>query len=61
MMSGTNTGKNLIGITGQAITSVKWADLVAYCCNDATGKSITMVFFKKGDLYDFNMFRGREG
>lgn len=61
IMTGENNKTNLVTITGQKFTTIKWADLCAYCCNDASGKSITMVFFKKGDLYNFNMFRGKEG
>lgn len=45
-MTGTNTGKDLILVTGQSVKKVKWADLVLYTCNDAGGRDITMVFFK---------------
>ena len=46
-MPGTNTGSNLITCTGQKLTAVRWADLCLYCCNDMTGRSISMVFFKR--------------
>ena len=45
--TGTNTGNDLITTGGLKASKCKWADLCAYCCNDAQGKSISMVFFKK--------------
>lgn len=45
-MQGTNTGTNLVTCSGQKLTAVRWADLCLYCCNDAGGRNITMVFFR---------------
>lgn len=56
-MLGTNTGKNLIACTGQALTSVKWADLCLYTCNDAGGKNITMVFFKQQETVPYELYK----
>lgn len=56
-MNGRNTGKNLIACTGQALTSVKWADLCLYTCNDAGGKNITMVFFKLQEEVKYPLYK----
>lgn len=48
IMPGVNSGTSLTTCTGQELRKVKWADLCAYTCNDATARPITMVFFKKG-------------
>ena len=60
VMPGTNTGSNLLTCTGQSLKKVKWADLCLYTCNDATGKNITMVFFKKSIRYPYPIYPARE-
>lgn len=60
IMPGTNTGYTLITCTGQKLTAVRWADLCLYTCNDSTGKSITMVFFKKAETVNKPIYGGGE-
>jgi hypothetical protein len=55
-MNGRNTG-NLITCTGQSLSSVKWADLCLYTCNDLTGKDITMVFFRLSETINHPIYR----
>lgn len=47
MSMGTNTGTDLVTLSGARVSRCQWADLCAYCCNDERGRDITMVFFKK--------------
>lgn len=56
MMNGTNLSNNLKTLTGQKLSNIRWADLCAYCCNDDTGKNISMVFFKAGLKLPYNLF-----
>lgn len=58
-MLGRNTG-NLITCTGQSLSSVKWADLCLYTCNDAAGKNITMVFFKLSETINRPIYPVKE-
>lgn len=60
-MRGTNTGTKLIGCSGQSLSSVKWADLCLYTCNDAEGRDITMVFLKLQETVDYPMYDVEEG
>lgn len=54
--TGTNTGKELVTFTGQKLSKIKWADLCCYCCNDLNGKSITMIFFKKSQYFNYKLY-----
>ena len=58
-MNGRNTG-NLITCTGQSLSSVKWADLCLYTCNDHEGKNITMVFFKLSETINRPIYPVKE-
>jgi len=60
-MRGTNTGTKLIACSGQSLSSVKWADLCLYTCNDAEGRDITMVFLKLQETVDYPMYDVEEG
>ena len=61
IMPGTNIKTNLLTCTGQYLTKIKWADLCCYCCNDETGKSITMVFFKKTATMGKPIYKVKDG
>lgn len=56
-IEGQNVGTDIITASGARVSKCTWADLCAYCCNDATGKSVTMVFFKKWMKLDYPYFR----
>lgn len=53
MSMGTNTGTDLVTLSGARVSRCHWADLCAYCCNDGKGRDITMVFFKKWTKVDY--------
>lgn len=56
LTQGTNLGSDLKTLAGQKLSAIRWADLCAYCCNDGTGKSISMVFFTAGLRLPYNLF-----
>lgn len=55
-MIGKNTGKYYIGIDGQNIKNVKWADLCLICCNDSAPNGITMVYCKFDHQDNFELY-----
>lgn len=57
---GRNTGTDLVTNSGQRVSRIAWADLCAYCCNDTSGKNISMVFFKAGPRLNYPLFKGLE-
>lgn len=61
-MNGRNTGKYYIGIDGQNIKNVKWADLCLICCNDSAPNGITMVYcnFDHQDNFELYEVEGQQ-